>query len=375
MALPLAYNLRNLVVRRTTTLLTASAIGLTVAVLLTSLALVEGLRSAFEATGHPLNILVTRKGSLSELTSVMNRASFQVMRVKPGVRQASLELVTGITLGQINITLRALTPDGPALRESVRIAEGRWFTPGQREIVVGKNIARRYPAAALGRELEFGRGRWTVVGILDGGRSAVNSEIFADLNQAAADYNRNDGLSSVLLRASDEAAAQALINDLTSDRRFNVTAQPERAYYAEQTKSALPIQALGLFVAAIMAIGSGFAAMNTMFTAVAWRGPEIGTLRFLGFSRHAILLSFLFESLLLSAAGGALGCLLVLPLNSVTTGIGSITTFSEIVFQLRVTPELMAWGFAFALVVGGVGGFFPARAAARKEILTALRGV
>jgi putative ABC transport system permease protein len=375
MAIPLAYNLRNLAVRRTTTLMTAAAIGLTVAVLLASLSLVEGLRSAFEATGHPLNVLVTRKGSMSELTSIIGRSTFQDLKVRPGVGLASLEVVTGINLGGIDVTLRGVGPEGLAIREAVKLAEGRWFRPGQREVVVGKALAGRYATATPGRELVFGRGRWTVVGVMDGGRSAVNSEIFADLNQVAADYNRSDALSSVLIRAVDESAAQALINDLGSDRRFNLTAQTERSYYADQTKSAVPIQALGLFVAAIMAVGSAFAAMNTMFTAVAWRGPEIGTLRVLGFSRRGILFSFFLESLLLSAAGGAFGCLLVLPLNRITTGIGSMTTFTFFIFQLRVTPQMMVWGFVFALVVGGIGGYFPARAAARKDILAALRGV
>ena len=346
MVLPLSYNLRNLAVRRTTTVLTALAIGLTVAVLLTSLALVEGLRASFVATGHPQHVLVTRKGSLSELTSVISRTSFQELRAKAGVRKASLELVTGINLGKANTSLRGLTADGVAMREHVRLASGRWFNAGQREVVAGRSVADRYPAARLGSTLEFGKGRWTVVGIMDSGGSATDSEIFADLNQVASDYNRYEGLSSVLLRADDP---QALINDILSDRRFNVTAQSERSYYEEQTKSALPLQTLGLIVAIIMAVGSAFAAMNTMFTAVAWRSAEIGALRVLGFTRAAILLSFLVESLLLSAAAGVLGCLLVLPLSRFTTSIGSVSTFSEVVFRLRSTPEHMVLGIGFAL--------------------------
>ena len=370
MGLPVTYNLRNLVVRRTTTLLTSFAIGLTVAVLLTSLALVEGLRASFAATGSPQHVLVTRKGSLSELTSVISRTSFQEIRAKTGVQAASLELVTGINLGKASTSLRGLTSEGLAMRDQVRIVEGRWFRPGQREVVAGRSVADRYPAARLGSVLEFGKGQWTVVGIMDSDGSATDSEIFADLNQVASDYNRYEGLSSILLRAENP---QALINDLTSDRRFNVAAQSERSYYEAQTRSALPLQTLGFLVAAIMAVGSAFAAMNTMFTAVAWRSPEIGTLRVLGFSRAGILGSFLIESLLLSAAGGILGCLLVLPLNQVSTAIGSVTTFSEIVFRFRVTPMHMGIGILFSLLVGVLGGFFPARAAARKQILDALR--
>ncbi|MGH9939811.1 MAG: ABC transporter permease, partial [Blastocatellia bacterium] len=157
------------------------------------------------------------------------------------------------------------------------------------------------------------------------------------------------------------------------DRRLNVDAVSEKSYYEAQTVSALPIQFLGMFVAVIMAIGSSFAAMNTMYAAVARRSAEIGTLRVLGFSKSGILISFLIESLLLSLLGGVIGCLLVLPLNNFTTGIGSFVTFSEFTFDFRVTPGIMFVGVAFALVMGTLGGLFPAGSAARKEILTALR--
>jgi len=182
-------------------------------------------------------------------------------------------------------------------------------------------------------------------------------------------------LSSVLVRAVDPVAVQALVNDLQSDRRFNVMAQTERSYYEQQMQSAAPIEFMGTFVAVIMAIGSSFAAMNTMYAAVARRSAEIGTLRVLGFSKAGILSSFLIESLLLSLVGGLLGCLLVLPLNSIETGIGSFVTFSEIAFNFRVTGELMLKGLFFALLMGAIGGVFPARLAANKEILTALREI
>jgi putative ABC transport system permease protein len=292
---------------------------------------------------------------------------------------ASLEMVTVILLdqesggGTINITLRGVTPIGIEIRDGLRLVEGRMFQPGRREVVVGRSIAERYAEARLGRKLRFGRGDWEVVGVMDGGRSAYNSEIFVDLNQVASDYNRSEVLSSALVRATDEAAMQALVNRLEGDPRFNVMAQTERSYYASQMTSALPIQVLGYFIAAVMAIGSSFAAMNTMYAAVARRAGEIGTLRVLGFSRGGILVSFFLESLALAALGGALGCLLVLPLNNISTGIGSFVTFAEIVFNFRVTPKLMAVGVGFALLMGALGGLLPARMAANKEILTALR--
>lgn len=386
MAIPLAYNLRNLAVRKATTLMTALGIALTVAVLVAVLALIGGLRRAFESTGNPLHVLVLRKGSDSELVSNFTRAMYQDLKFKPGIARtrsgepmASLEMVTVINLPRLdspegmNVTLRGLLPVGIEMRGELRLVAGRWFEPGKREIVVGKSIAARFPGAALGKELEFGRGRWTVVGILDAGRGVANSEIFADLNQLSADYNRSEVLSSALVRALDPVAAQALINDLSSDRRLNVTALTEREYYERQTVSGAPIQYIGTLVAIIMAVGSSFAAMNTMYAAVARRAREIGTLRVLGFSRFSILTSFLVESLLLSLLGGLLGYLLVLPLNGMTTGIGNFATFSEIAFDFRVGPSSLVFGLLFALAMGAAGGLFPAAMAARKEILTALR--
>ena len=386
MAIPITYNLRNLAVRKMTTLMTALGIALTVAVLVGVLALVEGLRTSFVATGHPFHVLIMRKGSTAELNSNFSRTSYQDLRPLGGIARtasgepmASLEMVTVILLdretgaGAINITLRGVTPVGIEMREGLRLVQGRMFQPGRREVVAGKSIAERYPEARPGRKLTFGRGEWEVVGVMDGGRSAYNSEMFADLNQLSSDYNRPDVLSSALVRATSEAAMQALINHLEGDPRFNVMAQTERAYYASQMSSALPIQILGYFIAAVMAIGSSFAAMNTMYAAVARRASEIGTLRVLGFSRRGILVSFFIESLLLSALGGLLGCLLVLPLNNISTGIGSFVTFAEMAFNFRITPGLMAIGVGFALLMGTFGGFFPARMAANKEILTALR--
>ena len=388
MAIPIAYNIRNLVVRKTTTIMTALGIALTVAVLLSILALVNGLRSALQSSGNPLHVLVLRKGSTAELTSNFTRQSFQDIKFKPGIARgksgeplASLEMVTVINLAREdapdgnNVNLRGVSPAGIELREDLKIENGRWFQNGRREVVVGSAIAKRFPAARLGRKLHFGRGDWEVVGIMSAGESAVNSEIFGDLNQVSADFQRSEVLSSALLRAIDAVAADALIKDIEADQRMNVTAEPEEAYYAAQMKSGAPIQFIGIFVSAIMAIGSSFAAMNTMYAAVARRAREIGTLRVLGFSRGSILLSFFAESLLLSTLGGILGCLLVLPINGITTGIGNSNTFSEIAFNFRISPAIMATGVGFAMLLGAIGGLFPARSASKKEILVALREI
>jgi ABC-type antimicrobial peptide transport system permease subunit len=310
------------------------------------------------------------------------------LKFKPGIARdqagepmASLELVTVINLESsenpdgMNVNFRGISPVGIRLRRGLAIERGRWFRPGFREVVVGHSIAARYPEVGLGGKVHLGRADWDVVGIMRAGESSINSEIYCDLNQVAADENRAEVLSSTLLQASDPIAKAALIQNLTDDQRLNVDAMGETDYYDRQTRSSAPVQFVGLFVAALMAIGSSFAAMNTMYAAVSHRSREIGTLRVLGFSKSEILLSFLFESLLLAALGGVLGCLLVLPLNNLTSGIGSFTTFSETTFQFRVTPAIMGIGMLFAGFMGAVGGLFPASNAARKEILVALRSV
>jgi putative ABC transport system permease protein len=388
MAIPIAYNLRNLVVRKTTTVMTAIGIGLTVAVLVADLALVEGLKTAFKATGHPLQLVVMRKGSNAEMSSTVTREAFQTLKAEPRLAVneareplASPEILTVINLPSVdspagmNLTVRAMSQVGVEMRGAKIQPGGRWFQSGQREIVVGKSVVKRYPNAQPGKRLRFGRGEWEVVGVFDAGDSAFNGEIWGELNQIGADYNRQDTFSSVLVRAGDEATLQALANSLNDDQRLGVTVMREREYYEQQTASGAPLQFFGLLVAVIMAVGSSFAAMNTMYAAVARRAKEIGTLRVLGFSRGSILLSFLIESLLLALIGGVIGCLLALPINGVTTGVGNFATFSEVAFDFRVSPSTMLAGIIFALVVGAIGGLFPASNAARKEILTALREI
>jgi putative ABC transport system permease protein len=387
MAIPVSYNIRNLIVRKTTTIMTAAGIAMTVAVLLAVLGLVSGLQSAFASTGDPLHVLVMRKGGNAELTSLVTQQQFQTIKVFPGIAtgsdgqpMASLEVVSVINLPSVdspegmNVTLRGLSTHGVAMRH-LKIVAGRWFHPGEREVTVGKSIAKRYPNAQLGKQLRFGKGLWTVVGVMDAGNSAVNSEIFADGPQVASDFNRPDTYSSALLLATDEVTAAALKQSLEGDRRLNVTVMSERAYYAEQTISSRPVQFLGFFVCIIMAVGSCFAAMNTMYAAVARRAKEVGTLRILGFTRGSILLSFFFESLVLSLIGGILACIVVLPLNNVTTALGNFVTFSETSFNFRIGPDVMAIGILFSLILGALGGLLPARQAARKEILTALREI
>ncbi len=385
MPVPFSYNIRNLVVRKTTTLMTAFGIALSVAILVASLALVNGLRIVFANTANPLQLLVLRKGSNSELGSTVPTEDFAIVRSKAGIAVdgsgqplTSQELVNVANLPSLdnpkgmNVTVRGLSPVGIEMRE-VRLLAGRWYQSGQREVVVGKAVAHRYPTTRIGNLIRFGKGDWVIVGVMDGGQSALNSEIWGDLNQISADYNQQDSSSSVLLRATDPVSLDALKHSIEDDPRLNASTITESDYYQNQTASGAPLEFLGILVSVIMAIGSGFATTNIMYAAVARRGKEIGTLKTLGFSEGSILLSFLSESVLLAALAGVLGCLIALPLNWVTTGVGSMVSFSEIAFRFHVGIAALSSGLIFAVVLGAVGGALPARAAAKKEILSALR--
>jgi putative ABC transport system permease protein len=274
--------------------------------------------------------------------------------------------------GDANVTVRFMTPMGMEMRPEVKLKSGRWFTPGQREIVVSDSIHRRFAQANLGDAMWIGKGSWTVVGIFDGAGSSHDSEIWGDINQLAADFDR-ETYNSALIRATDPVAADALKNRVADDQRLKLNGMLETEYWAKQTSSGAPIKYVGTMVAIIMAIGSCFAAMNTMYAAVAYRSREIATLRVIGFSRPSILTSFVFESVVLALLGAAVGIILMLPFNGMTTGTNNPITFSEAVFSLRMTPSVVAWAVMFAVAMGLFGGIAPAWHAAKREILVALR--
>ena len=327
MRIPASYSLRNLQVRKITTTMTALGTTLSVAVLVSVLAVVDGLHSSMRITGDPSHLLILRNGSTSELVSLVTRQNFQDIISRPGIRNASLEMVTLVSLDQrngseLNVNLRGIGAMGWEMRKDLRLVSGRLFRAGLREIVVGKALADKCPAARVGRTLDFGNGPWQIVGVMDGGRSAFNSEIFAGVDQVSADSRRSNLLSSVLVEA-EPGQLDALARSLRDDRRLDILVQPEVQYYEKQMASATPVQFMGTLAALIMAAGCAFAGMNTMYAAVARRSSEIAVLRVLGFSRGSVLVSFLFESVVISALGGGIGCLLTLPLNNIETTLGS----------------------------------------------------
>jgi putative ABC transport system permease protein len=418
MGVPITYNIRNLVERKGTTFMTALGIGLTVAVLVVAMALTAGLKSVFAGSGDPRQVLVLRKGVNSELSSTVSDEAYQIIRrldgiekTKDGEPMVSPEGLTVVNLPSVdspegmNVTVRGLLPIGLSMRH-ITVTAGRMFTPGLRQVTVGEAIAKRYPDAQIGKKVKFGRGEWEVVGVFNAGDSAANSEIWADLNQLRGDFERAGGSSSLLVRLTDDEAAGSLgvmrqqqkkwdsmkakeqeahpelkpappkgtfMATIADDQRLGSSAMGETEYYAEMTSSGMPLQVLGFSVAVIMAIGSAFAATNTMYAAVARRSREIGTLRALGFGRWTILRSFMLESICLALIGGIVGVLIALPVNGVTTAVGSFVSFSETAFKFRVGPPAIAWGLIFAAIIGALGGFLPAWAASRKNIVATMR--
>ncbi len=366
--------------------MTAVGIALTVAIALFILALLGGLRQAFARSGQPLNVLVMRKGSTAEITSTVTEQQAALLRTLPGIAKdaagrpmVSPELVVVVSLpqrngaGPNNVTVRGLGPIGLQLRPQVHLVKGRWFHAGQREVDVSQSVARRYRHAQVGGSIRFGQGLWRVVGIFAAGNTAPSSEIWGDVHQMQGDFQRQGVFSSVLLKAAGPVEASALVRRVSSDQQLELHGTHEQAYYAQQTQSGAPIELVGWVVALIMAIGSCFAAMNTMYAAVAYREREIGTLRMLGFSRPSILGCFVLESLMLAVLGWALAVVAMLPLNGLTTGTMNNATFSEVVFQMKMTPAVLGWALAFALLMGMIGGLAPAWQAARREIVSALR--
>jgi len=384
MAIPISYNIRNMILRKRLTLMTALGIALTVTTTVFLMMLLAGMRKAFVSSGDPLNVLVLRKGSTSELTGGFTLDKLPVLKQLPGIAtdshgqpMVSGEWVVVVTLPrngtEVNVTLRGMEQDGIEVRRNhVKLIEGRWFAPGQREVVVSRSIHSRYPNTKVGDTMDL-KGPWKIVGIFDGGGSAYDSEIWTDLNQVAGQFNRQGALGSAYLRATDAVTADALKHRVVDDQQLQLDGMFETEYYDKQTSNGGGIRLMGYIVAFTMAIGSIFAAANTMYAAVSYRSREIATLRVIGFRRGSIVTSFIFESVLLALLGAAIGILLMLPFNGMSTSTSNQVTFSEVVFTMQITLSVVITAVLFAIFMGLIGGVAPAWGAARREILAALR--
>ena len=385
MALPLKYNLRNIIVRKGSTLATAITIGLTVAVFLLVLALARGIDSTLSSSGEPLNLIVLREGSTAELNSSISRENFKDLIYLDGVeREGDQPLATGEIITLIykarkgmsqgsNVTVRGVGPMSFKLHSGFATVAGRVFQPGLTEAVVSKRIAERFQGLDIGDKFRIQTTEYTVVGLFDSAGKAFESEIWVDINSLSSTTKRND-YSSALLRVKDQNALTALTKRITDDPKLHLKALSERTFYEDQQgQTSLSLKILAGFISFIMAVGAGFAGMNTMYAAVARRTKEIGTLRVLGFSRLSILIAFLLESVSIALLGAVIGIVLALPLNLVSTGTSNWATFSEIAFNFKVTPDLMLSALIFGAIIGFVGSLLPSIRASRFKIVDALR--
>lgn len=386
MAIPITYNIRNMILRKRLTLMTALGIALTVMTAVFLMMLLAGMRKAFVTSGDPLNVLVMRKGSTSELAGGFTIDKLPILKELPGIAKdshgepfVSGEWVVVVNLphkdgtGDTNITLRGMGPDGLELRKNVKLVAGQWFSAGQHEIVVSQSLHDRFAHTNVGDLLDFGKGPWKVTGVFDAGGTAADSEMWGDVNQVAEQFNRQNALGSAYLRATDAVAADALKHRVADDQRLQLQGMLETEYYDKQTSSGAGIRLMGYIVGFTMAIGSIFAAANTMYAAVAYRSREIATLRVIGFRRGSILISFVFEAVLLALLGAAIGIILMLPFNGMSTSTANQVTFSEVEFSMRITLQVVVTAVVFAVAMGLIGGVAPAWGAARREILAALR--
>lgn len=387
MALPLTYNVRNVFVRWRATLATVLGVALLVAVYVLVQSLAVGLEKSSRNTGDPRNVMIVRKGSTAESSSQVTRAQLRMIEYWPEIARderdhplVSADVLVMITQhrrdreAEAHVLIRGVAASGKLLRPQVSLVAGRWFVPGKREVVVSRRLAARIADFDIGNTFKTAGRELTVVGWLDGQSSAFDSEVWMDGDEARSIFDR-EFYSSVLVRVRDETAAQSLMRKIEGEKRLPLRGLKETDYYSAQTMTAVPIRILGSFLATAMSIGAVFAAMNTMYASVGSRTREIGTLRVLGYRRRTILLSFLIEGGILALIGGILGCLLSLPMHGYSTGTISLESFSETVFQFRITPWLAAKGLIFSVIVGVVGSLLPAMRAARLPVIAALKAV
>jgi putative ABC transport system permease protein len=389
-AIPLIYNVRSVKARWTSAIVAVLGIAGTVGVFVAMLSLARGFRATLVASGSPGNALVLRAGAPSEMMGAVTLESVKVIKDAPGVARDAdgqplvTQEVVGVMPFQLisngadaNVQVRGVSPNVLNVRQGTKIVAGRMFHSGLTELVVGSNAAKTYRGLTLGNTVNFGGGRWTVVGVFNAGGSAFDSEVWCDAPVLNEILKRPDNLfQSVTVHLTSPAAFQQFKDAVTTDPRLNVDVTREIDYYSKQSRVMTTlISVLGGLVAGIMAIGAIFGALNTMYSAVAERGREIGTMRALGFASPSVVFSFLVEALLISFIGGLVGCLAVLPLNGYTTNTMNFQTFSNLAFAFKITPVLLAEGIVFALVMGVVGGLPPAIRAASRPVANALRSL
>lgn len=389
MAIPISYNLRSIKVRWTSAVVAILGIAGTVGVFIAVLSIAHGFKATLVASGSADNAIILRSGSTNEMDSSVMLDQVRVIQDAPGIaRSASGPMVSPEVVvirnfpmrssgTDANVQVRGVSPRVLEVRNQVKITEGRFFQPGLFELVVGRSASRSYAGLDLGNSITFGGATWKIVGIMDAGGSAFDSEVWADsrvLNQIY--HYPPDMFRSVTVHLTSPDALQQLKDAITADPRLQVGVTREKEYYDKESRAMTSmITVLGGGVVVIMFWGAVFGALMTMYSAVAERGREIATMRALGFGGGSVVISFVAESLLLSLAGGLIGCVAVLPLNGFTAATMNLQTFSHLAFAFKITPPLLIDGVIFALAMGFMGGLFPALRAARRPVASALRSL
>lgn len=388
MKIPLIYNVRSVLQRPVSTAFTALGIGLVVAVFIAMLSLANGFATALTKTGGDDNVLVMRKGADSEMSSGISRADVNIIGSFPHVALGSdgkplvnpetyivmnLQRRGADSVGLANVVIRGVSHRAFEVRKNITI-EGRPFAIGQSEVCVGDKIVPRYKNTAIGETLRFAGRDWTVVCHFSAAGSSFESEVWGEAEQFQSAMRGGNTFQSVTFRLKDPAGFAEAKRALEGDQRLQVDAHMESKYYADQSKLlGAMLRFLAIMITSIMSIGAIFGAVNTMYASIASRTPEIAVLLTLGFKPRNVLLSFLAESAVIAFIGGILGCLIALPINGVVTSTTNWSSFSEIAFAFRITPQLLLSGLIFAVVMGVLGGFFPARMASRMPVVQALR--
>src|SRR4029077_19717338 len=382
------YNLRSMIVRKGTATMTALGIAMVVAVFVMTLSIAQGFQSTLVASGSPQNTIIMRKGATSENVSAITKQELPLIQTFPQIARdasgrplASPELVVIISLPRktnnepANVPVRGVGPQAFDVRENLSFVEGRRYTPGTREINVGRAAVNRFAGLTLGSDVKFGGSVWKVVGVFEADDASFESEVWGDIDLMMPAFQR-DGYQSVTAKLIDPSTLASLQAAIAADPRVQLSARREIDYYAEQSATMTTvIRVFGTFVTLILSIGAMFGAMNTMYAAVAYRTREIGTLRALGFSRLRIIGAFLAESVALALVGGVIGCVLAFPVHGLSSGTTNMASFSEVAFKFRITPTLIVGGLVFAALMGAAGGLLPALRAARIPVARALREI
>lgn len=383
----IGFNLRTLPARMGSAAAAVFGVAGVVAVLVGVLSIGEGFRRVMVAAGSPDTAVVLRAGADSEMSSVLLRDDVEIIRNAPGVAKAggeplaSPELFVLVDLPKrstgttANVPMRGVRKEAFLVRPEIRIVEGKMFAWGTDEVIVGRSAQSQFAKTEVGTRLQFGQTRWNVVGVFEGQGGIAESEVWADAAVLAPAYQRGSSFQTVLVRLASAGNFQQFKDALTSDPRVTLKIERETDYYAAQSRTLrLLVTGLAVIVCSLMGLGAMFGALNTMYTAVAARAREIATLEAIGFGGSAVMISVIIEAIVLAAIGGILGAVGAwLAFDGYRSATMNWQTFSQVSFAFDVTPALMGWAIVYALVIGLVGGFFPAIRAARQPVAIALR--